>query len=114
MRRKEHGSPSSAPTTPPARGNNSPTFPSNQPIPAHIRRRMGQVVSGDERMGENATPTSPEKNPSVSSSPDEDFKSLFGNSSKKKKKKTSEDDEDFSLDEELGDDEDLPLLDDEK
>lgn len=87
------------------------TSPAN--TPAHIRRRMGQVMSGsasesEEPMGEE----SPEKEERAPANEEEDFKDLLGGGSSAKKKKAKpkdDDDEDFSLDGDL--DEDISPLD---
>ncbi len=84
--------------------------PADQPVPGHIRRRMGRVVTPGEEIekGEGFASPSEEKGlPPLGE--DADFKSLVGdlNEKKKKKQKAKEEDEDFSLDKELGDEEGL-------
>ncbi len=95
---------------PPVRAPAQTTSPS-QNTPAHIRRRMGQQIDSERMDREEPRQTTAPP----SEAEDDDFKSLFGNKNKeKKKKKTGEEDDELSFDSDLGDDEELPLFEDEK
>lgn len=100
---------SSAPSESTSRASPGPSS-NDSPMPAHIRRRMGQLID-NERMDREDTPAARDTSSSMSEKDDEDFKSLFSensSSAKKKKKKESEED-DLSMD-----DEELELFEDEK
>lgn len=82
-----------------------PSPPSSSNTPAHIRRRLGQVVDG-ERMDREETPATPTD--SQDEKDDDDFKSLFSDDKNKdKKKKKVKDDMD-------DDEEELELFEDDK
>lgn len=119
QRKNMRGGNASAGATPiPTSPNTSPTSPSSTApsnIPAHIRRRMGRVESGNENDSLEESRTANDNTPAPSTGVDEDFKSLFGEPKKKdakKKKEKSEDEGEFSMDE--NEEDGLELFEDEK
>lgn len=105
MRRQRTGAAPGEESQPQAPANSNPAAEPNQGGTAHIRRRMGQVMSGQEEMETNTpTPASSKNTPSQDDDMG-DFKDLFNESKKKKTKK--DDDDDMSLD-------DMPMLEDDK